>query len=309
MRIIAGCCVILIGLSASLAFAADPNDLRLQEAVSQAADKFEILFAARDSSGLAKLFTEDAEYVNADGEVFHGRKVIEAEYAANFQQSSPGKLSISISSIRPIAEGVIVEEGVSIFTPENDGPLEQTRYTATHVRQTDNTWQLASVRELSVEAQSPQEYLKQLSWLVGKWHEEVDGTLISTEWKWSPDKNFLVSEFSVQQTRGFKWQGTHRITWDAERKQFRSWIFESSGGFGEAWWSSDEESWTANVSIVNAQGVRSASILTYTPQGKDAIVLTSTHSTRGGIPAPDSEHRIVRQPPSPTDATTANSKR
>ena len=289
--------------------AADKDDTKLQQAIGKSADQFEKLFSERDAKGIAALFTLEAEYVDSEGTVFHGRSIIQAEFEASFAANGKGKLTISIGSVRPVASGVVIAEGLTTFTPENEGEISRTEYVATHVKQQDGTWLLASVRELHDQTASPHERLKELAWLIGEWREEVAGTSINSQWKWSEDGNFLISEFTVRQSRDRSWKGTHRIGWDAERKQFRSWIFESAGGNGEGWWSSNaDNSWTVSLATVNAFGVRTSSDLRYTPDGKDAIVVSQTQTVRAGVSLPGSEHRVVRQPPAPKSNPSTSSK-
>ena len=289
--------------------AADTDDTKLQQAIGKSADQFEKLFSERDAKGIAGLFTPEAEYVDAEGTVFHGRSIIQAEFGASFATNGNGKLKLSIGSIRPVASGLVIAEGWTTFTPENEGEISRTAYVATYVKQQDGTWLLASVRELNDQTAFPHERLKELAWLIGEWREEVAGTSINSRWNWSEDGNFLISEFTVRQSRNPSWKGTHRIGWDAERKQFRSWIFESSGGSGEGWWSSnDDNSWTVSLTTVNAFGVRSSSDLRYKPDGKDAILVSQNQVVRAGISVPGSEHRIVRQPPAPKSNPSTPSK-
>jgi hypothetical protein len=94
------------------------------------------------------------------------------------------------------------------------------------------------------------------------------------------------------------WTGTHRIGWDAERKQFRSWIFESSGGAMEGRWRPNEDgSWSVGLSGVDAEGVRRSSTLTYTRDGEDAIVVSQERRIADGQSLPAVAHRAVRRPP------------
>ena len=79
----------------------------IQKIVTESTTKYAELYAKQDAAGLAALFTTEAEYVDSTGEVFHGREVIEAEFAASFQDDAPGKLVIDVTSIRPIADGLI----------------------------------------------------------------------------------------------------------------------------------------------------------------------------------------------------------
>ncbi|MGC3967903.1 MAG: SgcJ/EcaC family oxidoreductase [Pirellulales bacterium] len=174
----------------------------LQKVVGESSAKYAELFAKQDAAGLAALFTPEAEYVDADGVVFHGRAAIEAELAANFEVGRKGKLEIEVTSIRPIADGVAIEEGATTFRPEADGQVSQSRYIALHARQTDGSWLLAAVRELAPPQLSPHEQLKTLAWLLGDWREESVGGVVRTSWKWSDDGVALLASFTVRDAEG-----------------------------------------------------------------------------------------------------------
>jgi uncharacterized protein (TIGR02246 family) len=298
-------CCMVAGYFASAFFAAnlsgaEPDRSALQTVVSSAAEKFAKAFAARDAKAIAALFTPEAEYVDSSGTVFHSRKAIEAEYAASFAATPPGKIDIEIISIRPVAEGLVVEDGVSVFQPTGEGPSSQTRYTATHVRQADGSWLLASVRELEPAAISPHDRLKSLAWLLGRWRQEGDGSLIDTEWKWSEDGSFLVSEFSAKQSSGDMLQGTQRVGWDGERQQFRSWVFVSTGGSADGWWTPGEDgTWSVQLNGVEPDGSRMATLLKYDRDGKDALVISQEQRVVNGQSLPAFSNRVVRQPPAP----------
>ncbi|MBI1346611.1 SgcJ/EcaC family oxidoreductase [bacterium] len=275
-----------------------------RKVIEQSAIRYSAAFAKRDAKALAALFTPEAEYIDADGTIFHGRKVIEAEYAASFAVSPQGEVDIELLSIRPIATGVLVEEGISTFTPTEGESRTASRYVATHVRQPDGTWLIASVREVSSGPVTPHDRLTALSWLMGDWHEDVEGETISTNWTWDASGNFLLSEFQIQSLSGLPLQGNHRIGWDAERKQLRSWIFDTTGGSAEGWWQqNDDATWSLNVTRIDADGVRTVARLTYAADGKDAMVVIHDQIVRAGSTLPGSSHRIVRRPPAPASAT------
>ncbi len=284
----------------STAVSAELDAAALQKIVTEATERFTKAFEARDATALASLFTVEAEYIDGDETVFHGRAAIAAEYAASFATDPAGSLDIELLSIRPIATGVIVEDGLTTFQPKEGGPSVRSRYTATHVKQTDGTWLLASVRELGSPIVTPHDRLQVLAWLVGRWREDVDGSVINTEWKWTEDGNFLISEFSVKPQGESEWKGTHRVGWDAERKQFRSWVFDAAGGAAEGCWCANEEGgWSVTITGVDPEGVRISSVLSYLADGADAIVVTQTQRVRGGVALPGATHRVVRQPPAP----------
>jgi len=280
-----------------------------QAIVESSVDAFAEAFNQQNVKALAELFTEEAEYVDSSGLVFHGRSVIAAEFAAAFSTREQGTTSVELVSIRPIAKDAIVEEGVSTFQPKGDGPESHTRYVAIHVKQSDDSWLIASVRELEAGEMSHNARLHALSWLLGAWHEDVDGSVVRTEWKWSENGSYLLSKFSVRQSTGESWEGSHRIGWDAERQQFRSWVFEANGGVMEGWWRQNVDgSWSVALSGVDASGIRRAVLFTYEADGPEAIRVSQSQRIVGGFSLPGSVHRIVKQPPtanvSAVDSTT-----
>ena len=282
------------------AMAAEPDAAALQALVVEAAEQFEKAFAARDADAISKLFTEEAEYIDDTGLVLHGRDAIAAEYAAHFEISPPGKISVEILSIRPISKGLVVEDGISTFEPSDDSPSSQTRYSATHTRLDDGTWRIASLREVESAIMTPHEHLKALAWFVGHWREENGSTIVDTEWKWSKDGNFLLSEFSAREGDEVLLEGTHRVGWDAERKQFRSWIFDATGGALDGWWTEgDEGIWRVRLSGIDSDGVRISTTASYLAEGKDVIVISQDDRSEGAFQLPRSSHRVVRQPPRP----------
>lgn len=290
----------------SFADGAEPDAAALESLVVEAADQFEKAFAARDPEAISKLFTEEAEYVDDTGLVLHGRDAIAAEYAAHFEISPPGKISVEILSIRPISKGLVVEDGISTFEPSDDSASSQTRYSATHARLDDGTWRIASLREVESAVMTPHERLKALAWLVGHWREENGSTVVDTEWKWSKDGNFLLSEFSAREGGEVLLEGTHRVGWDAERKQFRSWIFDATGGAVDGWWTEGEDDvWRVRLSGVDSNGVRVSTTASYFAEGKDVIVISQDDRSEGALRLPQSSHRVVRQPPKPEAVSKA----
>ncbi|QDT52737.1 SnoaL-like domain protein [Caulifigura coniformis] len=296
-------CLLLI-LGPVTAFAKEPDTDAIAKVVSDSVAAYQKAFASNDAKAIGALFTPEAEYVDEDGVVFHGREAIEAEFAAQMAGRPKGETSIEITSIRPIAATAIIEEGVSTFTPENDGAISHSRYVATHLRQPDGAWLIASIRELDAPPPVPHERLKALAWLLGRWRQESGGSLVDTEWKWTDNGNYLISEFSVKEADGESMNGTHRIGWDAERGQFRSWIFGADGGSADGWWTPTDDSWSVQLNGVDTTGGRMSAVVRYERDGNDALVISQEQRTAGGAPLPSFSNRVVRQPPSPATRIT-----
>jgi uncharacterized protein (TIGR02246 family) len=283
---------------------ADDSSADLQKQITAAAERFQQVFEKRDAKALSELFTAEGEYVDDTGEVFHGRKAIEAEFAAAFQILPPGSISVELLSIRPIAPGVVVEDGIATIEPKDKGTQTQTRFTATFVKQSDGSWLRASVRELSSGDATPGERLKALAWLAGRWRQESESGKVDTEWGWSDDRNFLISRFSASQPNAATLEGTHRIGWDGERGQFKSWMFTSTGGFAEGYWSVDQSGkWSVHLEGVDPDGQRMSTVISYVRDGSDAMVISQERRTVGSATLPALTHRVVRQPPAPARPT------
>ncbi|WP_437193432.1 YybH family protein [Planctomicrobium sp. SH527] len=296
-------------LSGNLAFAAEDEKAALQAAIEKAAADYQKAFNARDAESIVKLFAPEAEYVDSSGLVFHGRDAIQAEFLASFEMNPPGEVDIDILSIRPVAKGVVIEEGISTFRDKEEQTSLQGRYTATHVQQPDGTWLMVSVRELEDPQITPHDRLKVLSWLEGAWREDVGGGIAKTEWKWSEDGNFLISEFQLLDRNELLLKGTQRIGWDAERQQFRSWVFDSTGGSAEGWWTAEPDgTWSVQLNGVDASGARITGVLTYFHDGADGLVITRDRQTRSGMSMPTFVHRVVRQPPAPGESSEPSQK-
>jgi len=291
-------CLVLCSHGAT--HAADPADAALQTAIENSAQRFSEAFEKRDAGAIAELFTPEGEFIDLSGLVFHGRAAIAAEYAASFQALPAGKLTFNLLSVRPVAAGLIIEEGIASFSPREGESVTRTHYTATHLQQPDQSWKLASVRELEAAPQSPHEKLQELAWLVGAWHEDVNGTQIATEWKWAEGGNYLVSQFTIQVSPDRRLSGTHRIGWDPVRRSFRSWVFDVGGSFAEGSWSQNPDgSWSIALNGTSRDGDQSSTLMTYSADGANAIHVTQERVQRGGELLPPLSHRIVRQPPGP----------
>jgi hypothetical protein len=127
--------------------------------------------------------------------------------------------------------------------------------------------------------------------------------VVKTSWKWSDDGVALTAAFTTRDPEGVVRSGTHRIGWDAERKQFRSWIFDSTGGFADGWWSPGADgTWSVRLTGVDAAGERIAATLTYSADGPDNLTIGQHDRTRGGEGLPAIETRVVRAPPAPGGA-------
>src|SRR5262249_23951699 len=158
-------------------------------------------------------------------------ELIEESFAATFAESKGAKIDLEIEAIRLLHPEVVKEEGRSIVTPVKGAPVVRL-YTVLYVKR-DGRWLISSVREEPDPVIPAHDRLKGLEWLIGEWFDEAPDSVVRFNCQWSEDRNFLMRSYTLKWAGKSVMTGTQRIGWDPLAKRFRSWEFDSEGGFGE----------------------------------------------------------------------------
>ncbi|MBC8114086.1 MAG: DUF4440 domain-containing protein, partial [Candidatus Saccharimonas sp.] len=207
-----------------------------------------------------------------------------------------------VESIRSIGPGLLVEDGTTTVTVSPDEPPERSRYAVVHIKQ-DGKWRMASVRDITSIAPSSGERLQQLAWLIGEWVDESPDAVVSSTYRWSDDGNFLLGEFSAKIGDRPVMAGSQRIGWDPLANQIRSWVFDSTGGYGEGLWSRDDDRWINKQRSVTSEGQVGTATNVVKMIDKDRWGWQSYDRVVGGELTPEIEQVIVvRKPPKPETA-------
>ena len=281
------------------AAAGESEKTRDEEAIREAGAAFVKAYNAGDAKAVAALFTEDAESTDEEGTLVRGRQAISDSFAETFAANRGGKMEIRPDSLRFLSPDVAKEEGRCIVTLAGGGEPDVDRYTVLYVKK-DGKWLQSSVRELSDPDISPHDRLKEMDWMVGEWVDESDSAVIFTSCRWSEDKNFLLRNYSIQVQGRPAMTGTQRIGWDPLAGQFRSWNFDSRGGYSEGLWSREGGRWVVKLSGPLGNGKISTETNIITHVDKDTARWKSVDRTIGGKILPDSpEFVLVRTPPQP----------
>lgn len=259
---------------------------------------FQKAFNAHDASAVAGHFTLDGEFVNDAGTVFSGRELIETEFAANFKALPKAKIQLDVVDVRFVGAELAIEEGTATVLPAPDAPAMISRYIVVHTKK-DGEWKMASARDLDSQPLSAHDYLLQLSWLLGDWVDESDDARGQTSFGWSENGNFLVSHFKVTTRDGGEMSGTQRIGWDPQKKQFRSWVFDSAGGFAEGIWAEVDGVWIVRLTGVRPDGANGSATLSYTPISDGRFQYSTSERIVGGDVVPAESLTVVRRPPGP----------
>jgi uncharacterized protein (TIGR02246 family) len=274
-------------------------ELSKEEKEIQAVDEaFVLAYNKGESKALAAMFTEDAEVVEANGDRYQGRELIEESFAATFAESKGAKIDFEIEAIRLLHPEVIKEEGRSIVTPVKGAPLVRL-YTVLYVKR-DGRWLISSVREEPDPVIPAHDRLMDLEWMIGEWVDEAPDSVVRFNCQWSEDGNFLIRSFTLKWAGKSVMTGTQRIGWDPLAKQFRSWEFDSEGGFGEGRWSRDGERWVVKHTAVRPEGTTVSATNIMTRVRPDMIEWVSTQRVLGDESVPDDDaYVLVRVPPEP----------
>ena len=222
-----------------------------EKAIAGLVAAFTKAFDGGDAAAAAATFAEDALVVDEQGERIVGRAAIRAQLAASFADNPGSTITIKVDSLRFLGPDTAFEEGRTTITPAGPGAVpEITRFTVVYIKK-NGQWLQSAVRDELSQDLGPHDRLKELEWLVGDWINESQDAIVSTSCKWTADGNFLIRDFTMKTHGQPVLSGSQRIGWDAVKHQFKTWIFDSEGGFGEGYWTRDGDRW-----LIKADGVR-----------------------------------------------------
>jgi uncharacterized protein (TIGR02246 family) len=272
------------------------------------ARQFEKAFNAGDAKALAALLAPDCRVVLETGERIEGREAVEREFAIVFAEDPGRSIKIQVEDVRLIGTNTAIEEGTSTLTPGREGGApEFSRYLVVHTREGDR-WLHAEIRDLPAPTASPHEHLQQLAWMIGDWVSEGAEAQVETHCAWDTSGNFLLREFTAKIAGRPALSGTQRIGWDSAAAQFRTWVFDSEGGFAEGTITRDPDGWLIRAKGVRPDGATGTAVHIVAPIDAHRIRYQTLERSIGGIAADDLESfTLVKQPPSPGASRSAPS--
>lgn len=136
-----------------------------------------------------------------------------------------------------------------------------------------------------------------LKWLIGTWEDSGEDGTISSTFQWANNHKFVKRTFALRVDGRVILGGTQIIGWDPIAKRFRSWTFDSEGGFGEAYWIHDGDRWLAKKKFVLASGARASAVNILKRIDDNTIEFQSTSREIDGEIQPNiPPTRIVRRP-------------
>jgi uncharacterized protein (TIGR02246 family) len=246
-------CVVIVACGSFPASAADATADKA--AIEKAIASYVAAFNAGDAKALAALWSPEGVYTSRlSGDQVVGREALEKDFAALFVEVKGAKLEVSTESVEFVSPNVALERGRATVLRPKDTPLPSD-YRAVYVKR-DGKWLIDRVSEDEEAPARPSHYehLKDLEWLVGDWIDQDGGAAIKTECQWTRNKNFLTRSFTVSIKDRIDMAGMQVIGWDAARKQIRSWVFDSDGGFVEGVWKKSGDRWIVSSTATLGDG-------------------------------------------------------
>jgi uncharacterized protein (TIGR02246 family) len=253
-------------------------------AVRKTAEAFAAAFNKGDAKAVAALCTKDCEYDGPDGDPLRGREAIEKTYDEFFKKNPKASVEVVIESIRLLGRHTALEEGELKLRLPGDKEPGISRYSVLHIRE-DDGWRMASIREW---VPDPDELvsLKDVEWLLGSWEAKSDVAELRITYAWDEDKAFLRGRYTLKRDGKTESSGT-QVIGKNPAGGLRSWIFDSSGTFGESVWSRDENHWVIDASGTLPDGSEVTATNLLIPLGKDSFTWQSVERTAAGSPLPD----------------------
>ena len=191
-------------------------------------------------------------------------------------------------SLRFLGTDLAIEEGTASLSTGADTPPLTNRYSVIYARQ-DGRWLHARIRDEPPDEVTPHEQLLELEWMLGEWVNESDDGIVQTTCTWSDDGNFLLREFDVKVEGRIALSGTQRIGWDAQRKQFRMWVFDDGAGSPRGCLHTTAIAGSSRASGVRSDGQSVSVTNAITPLDKDRIRWETSSGRSAARRCPDTD--------------------
>jgi uncharacterized protein (TIGR02246 family) len=264
-----------------------------EKAIRSQAEQYAKSFAMGDAKTIADQWTKDATFLDLEGHELHGRDEIEKSFNKLFSAGGRQPLQVEVESVRFPAPNVAIEQGIT-RSLQSPSPDSASRYTVVHVKE-NGKWLISNATETAYVPKSSAEYLNDLNWLLGDWSAASEKDKLHFRARWVADKHFILCTYHFDGADPDKISDAEIIGWDPVRKEIFSSSFGAGGGFGQAHWVRDGQSWVRQAWAVTPEGAKASAIYRIKSLGKDAFTWQSASRTLDGAAQPDTnEIKVVR---------------
>jgi uncharacterized protein (TIGR02246 family) len=266
------------------------------QAIKKAGAAYTAAFEKGDIEGLLSHWATDADYIDESGKMIQGREAIAAHIRKGHENLKGYKMKLESSGVRFVTPDVALVEGKgTLISPEGDEDV--TPFTAVWVKR-GGQWLVRSLRDLGDSGEQKPvthaDHLKPLEKFLGDWVSSNKDVQVDLHCDWTLNKSFILMEFKIK--KGDKESLTaQRFGWDPINQQIRSWYFDSTGGYGEATWTEEEDGYVGEAGGVLQYG-RVGTATYYIRPGEDgSFVYQARNRTVDGRPLADFDDHFVRK--------------
>jgi uncharacterized protein (TIGR02246 family) len=271
-----------------------------EAAIHKAGAAYLAAYSKGDVEALVALWTPDAEFIDDDGKVYHGRETLSKLFTKSLPSFKGYKITGKLTSVRFIKPEVAMVDGEMTFVPPR-GEADVTRFTSVWVK-TDGQWRIRSGRDLTPEPAGETaagRRLRELDWTVGEWVSEGKDATVHLKIKWGLNKAFLIEEYEVKHKQGPESKVAQWVGWDPLTEQIKSWVFDDQGGYSEALWTRNGNSWASQSIGVLPDGTVGSAVNVVKYVDDNNFIWQSLRREADGQPLPDVESKFTRQAPKP----------
>jgi uncharacterized protein (TIGR02246 family) len=229
---------------------------------------------------VAACWTAEGEYTD-EGTTVRGRPALEKAYTRFFAKNPKLQVAAEVQSLRFVSRDSAVEEGFFKVRRGKSVDRRATRFSILFARE-EGKWLIALLRESPGQGAS----LRDLEWLVGRWSSGKDGAEVQTVYEWDLNKTFIKGRFTIKD-KGETVSGLMLIGTDPATGQIRSWTFESEGGFGQAVWDRDGDTWVVEAEGTQGDGSSRSATNIVKRLDDDSFTWQSTRRTLDETEEPD----------------------
>jgi uncharacterized protein (TIGR02246 family) len=266
-----------------------------EQAVRKASAAFSEAMNKGDLDGMMAPWAPDADLIDEDGKTTRGHDALRARFKTKLPTLKGSKIAAKIHSVKFLGANHALVDGALEITSA-DGEREANRYVVVWVKSGDK-WLISSARDLPAEVEEvpsltyPQ--LKSLEWMIGDWVNK-EGT-VQVKCRWALNKSFLLMDYEVKREGADPLLVTQRIGWDPVNGMVRSWVFDSTGGWGEGYWHREGNKWVVGASGILADGGTGGSTNIYEFKDANTVLYRSIDRDVDGQPLADIETKFVRK--------------
>lgn len=275
----------------------DKADKADKAAIRKTMEAYTAAYNKGDIVALLRFWANEAEFIDESGNITSGKDAIGARFKKGLAEEKGRTMTVKITALRFPRPDLALLDGTAEIKA-SDGDSDAGAFASVWAK-TGDRWQILSVRDLpndmGATVNPSAAALRQLDWLVGEWTYEDKESSVTLSCRRTEKQSFLLIEQKVKAKGEEVLSLTMVIGWDPLRQQFRSWVFDSAGGFGAGLWERRGNLWVVGVEGVRSDGLVASALNSWRYVDGKTFEWATTDREIDGEPFPDLKVRFTRK--------------